>query len=238
MRHSPYPSIVRLGPRPHDESTKGPGPIVGPHPNKSHRPYPDAKVAEVGRLVEQTTLTYIQIQEKSGIGAGLACRWARIHGWQTPPFAARSTDNVPHERASARLRQRRLGFRISALAERAVRELEASANVDLDRLAEAIELLKMAKLAVGHRPRRALVAPANEDEQTPQLFDAEPREVLRALRAAGIDTQRAREQALVDFMISRTSAPQRNLTRRERMTIILNRFSNKSWEVANLLSNP
>jgi hypothetical protein len=60
------------------------------------------------------------------------------------------------------------------------------------------------------------VAPANEGEQTPQLFDAEPREVLRALRAAGIDTQIAPEQALVDFMISRAPPPERNLTKRER----------------------
>lgn len=168
------------------------------------------------RLVEETTLTYLEIQAKSGIGAGLACRWARIHGWKRPVFAARSTDLVPRERASARLRLRWLGFRISALAERAVRELEASESVDLDKLAEAIELFKMAKLAASHRKRRSLVTPKDQEAETPPLFDAEPREVLRALRAAGIRTEIAPEQALVDFMISRAPPPKRNLTKRER----------------------
>jgi hypothetical protein len=48
------------------------------------------------------------------------------------------------------------------------------------------------------------------------LFDAEPRELLRALRAAGIRTDIAPEQALVDFVISRAPPPSRNLTQRER----------------------
>ena len=187
-----------------------------PSPNPSRRPYPDTKVAEVRHLVEETTLTYLQIQTKSGIGAGLACRWARIHGWQRPVFAARSTDLVPRERASARLKQRWLGFRLSALAERAVRELEASANIDLDKLAEAIELFKMAKLAAAHRKRRSLFAPKDQGAETSPLFDTEPREVLRALRAAGVRTEVAPEQALVDFIISRAPPPQRNLTKRER----------------------
>ena len=215
MRHSLYPSIIRLGPRPDNESTKGPGPIVGPRPNKSRRPYPDAKVAEVRRLVEQTTLTYKEIFAKTGVDASLACRWRRDQNWQRPLFAPRATDSVPTERAGAKLRRRTLAIRLSALAERAIRELEASTPVDLDKLAEATELLKMAKLAAGPR-RRISLAIANGEAPSP-LFDAEPRDLLRALRAAGIRTEIAPEQALVDFMISRAPPPERNLTKRERM---------------------
>jgi hypothetical protein len=171
-------------------------------------------VAEVRRLIEQTTLTYREIEAKTGIGAGLACLWKRNHGWQRPPFAARSTDTVPRERASARLRRRWLGHRLSALAERAVRELEASANVDLEKLAKALELFKMARLAAGRRKQRAVEA-ANESRDGPPLFDAEPHEVMKALRAAGVRPEHATEEALVDFIISRAPPPKR-LTKRER----------------------
>lgn len=237
MPYSPYPSIDRLRPHPDPTDGKSPIPIPGPRPRGTNRPHSDAKVAEVRRLIETTTLTYLQIQAKTGVDASLACRWRRDRGWQRPLFAARSTDMVPRERASAHLRRRWLGYRISALAERAVRELEASANIDLDKLAEALELLKMARLAAGPRKRK-VVEVAMQDVQpqkselesgpsqegqpqdgrlpgslgTPQLFDAGPRDVLRALRAAGIDTMRAPEEALVDFMISRAPPPEKNLT--------------------------
>jgi hypothetical protein len=240
MPYSPYPDIIRLRPMPDEPAGPNPARIVGPRPNKSRRPYPDSKVAEVRRLIEQTTLTYVQIEAKTGVSAGLACIWKRNHGWTRPPFAARATDMVPRERASAQLRRRWLGYRLSALAERAVRELEASPNVNLDDLAEAIELFKMAKLAAGHRKRGAAVAVALQSGQAgggtgsqvqdgkpqdsqlrnglpaPKLFDAMPREVMQALRAAGIDVQTAPEAALEDFIDSRAPSPKRNLTPRQR----------------------
>ena len=48
-----------------------------------------------------------------------------------------------------------LSHRLTAIAERYVRELEETPNIDLDKLGEALELLKMAKLAGMRRtPRR------------------------------------------------------------------------------------
>ena len=51
--------------------------------------------------------------------------------------------SVPTPRASARLK---LGERLTALADRYVRELEEAPELDLDKLGQALELLKMASL--------------------------------------------------------------------------------------------
>jgi hypothetical protein len=213
MRHSPYPSIIRLSARPRAPSTQDSSAAVTRRPRGTNQPHPDAKVAEVRRLIEETTLTYQQISAKTGVDASLACRWRRDQNWLRPLLAPRATDSVPSERAGAKLRRRTLAIRLSALAERAIRELEASASVDLDKLTEATELLKMAKLAAGPRRRRSL-AIAN-GEEPPPLFDAEPRNLRRALRAAGIRTERTPEEALVDFIISRAPPPTR-LTKQQR----------------------
>ena len=87
-------------------------------------------------------------------------RWTRDGGWQRPLFAPRATDTVPSARASARLKLRTLAARLSAVAERYVRELEDTPAVDLDKLAQALELLKMARLTA--RTRRGHRRPAND----------------------------------------------------------------------------
>jgi hypothetical protein len=214
MRHPFAPAIIRLNPRLAEAAEKS-EPIAGPRPRGTNRPHTDAKVAEVRRLIEETTLTYKEIGAKTGVDPSLACRWRRDRGWERPLFASRSTDLVPSERASAKLRRRWLGYRLSALAERAVRELEAAPQVDPDKLADALELFKLAKLAAGPRKRRVF-AEAMKSAEGPPLFDVMPREVMRALRHAGIQTENLTEQALIDFIISRAPPPERNLTRRER----------------------
>ena len=58
-------------------------------------------------------------------------------------------------RASAYLKRRMLSRRLSAHAERHVGELEETPVIDLAKLGEALELLKMAKLpAMRRTPRR------------------------------------------------------------------------------------
>ena len=63
--------------------------------------------------------------------------------WERPLFAPRATDTVPRWRASAKLRRRTLAARLHALAERAIHVLEAAPRVDLTRLREALEVLKL-----------------------------------------------------------------------------------------------
>src|SRR4051812_24683565 len=153
MRPPFHRSIARLRPPP-DQSPADPAAIVGPRLRGSRRPHTDAKVAAVRRLVEQTALTYGEIAARTGVGRASICRWTNDGGWRRHAFAPRATDRVPRERASAKLKRRTLAARLDALAERAIRELEADARVDLDRLGEALELLKMAKLAAQGRRRR------------------------------------------------------------------------------------
>lgn len=45
-----------------------PAAIVGPRPRGTRRPHTDATVAAVRALIEQTTLTYGQIAQKTGRG--------------------------------------------------------------------------------------------------------------------------------------------------------------------------
>jgi hypothetical protein len=205
MRPPLYPSVVRLRPG-RDE----PDAVVGPRPRGSRRPHTDAKVAAVRCLIEDTPLTYGEIAVKTGVGRASICRWTRDGGWQRPVFAPRATDTVPRARASAQLKARTLHARLAALAERYIRELEESAGVDLEKLAEALELLKMAKLAA--RPRRPRVVTATKGSR---IFDASPRAVLKGLRAGGVRVERAPEDALEDFIASRAPPPAR-LSKRDR----------------------
>ena len=222
MRPPFSPSIVRLRVRPDK-----PGIVAGPRPRGSRRPHADAKVAEVRRLIEETAQTYSEIAAKTGVGRASICRWTRDGGWQRPLFAPRATDTVPRARASARLKARTLAARLQALAERYIRELEETPGVDLDKLGEALELLKMAKLAA--RPRRRRRAPgAAAADAGLQTWSAPARAVMRSLRAAGVATERAPEEALEDFIASR-APPREDLPRPRRRGKRFRSDSHHAW---------
>jgi hypothetical protein len=196
-----HPSIVRLGVRP-DDLRNDPRAVVAPRPRGSRRPHADAAVAAVRRLIEQSTLTYAEIAARTGVACASICRWTRDGGWQRPVFAPRATDTVPSARASARLKRRTLAARLSALAERTIRELEESASVDLDKLAQALELLKMAKLAA--RPRRRRRSHNETAGHSLATLDEPARAgLIEDLRAAGVKLEHAPQSALEDFIASR-----------------------------------
>jgi hypothetical protein len=166
----------------------------------------------VRRLIEQSVLTYSEISAKTGVGRASICRWTRDGGWQRPLFAPRATDTVPRARASAKLKARTLAARLSALAERYVRELEEAPDVNLEKLAEALELSKLARLADRPRRRRrppGAAAAAKAAADSFELFAAPAPKVLRSLRAGGVDTWRAPEAALEDFIKSRAPPPEK-----------------------------
>ena len=174
------------------------GPRRGPY-----RPHSDATVAAVRRLIEQTTLTYREIAAKTGVPRRSFGRWARDGGWQRPPFAPRATDTVPTVRAGRKLKLRLLAERLRTLAERYVRELEETPGVDLDRLVQALETVKMARLAAMGRRRRR---PADASAGSFKTLDASARAaLLEDLRAAGVRVERAPPAALEDFITSHES---------------------------------
>ena len=194
MRPSFYQPILRLSVRPDD-----PNAVIGPRPRGSRRPHADTTVAAVRRLIEQTTLTYGEIAARTGVGRASICRWTRDGGWQRPAFAPRATDTVPSARASARLRMRTLASRLRALAERHIRELEEAPSVDADQLAQALELLKMAKLAARPRRRRSRGTARGSGTGAAEPI---PANVIQDLRAAGVKLQDAPPSAVADFVSS------------------------------------
>jgi hypothetical protein len=130
----------------------------------------------------------------------------QIGAWKRPPFAPRATDTVPAPRASACLKRRMLSRRLTALAERYVRELEEAPTIDLDKLGEALELMKMAKLAAMRRtPRR-----------TAATLWSEPMRPIAELCAAGVDLSRAPRAAVEDFLAHRATPPEEEKPPRSR----------------------
>ena len=209
MRPPHLSPIGRIGVRPEQ-----PRAMVGPRKRGSRRPHSDAKVAAVRDLVEGSVLTYSEIASKTGVAPASICRWTRDGQWKRPLFAPRATDTVPSARAGARLKARTLSARLQALAERHIRELEDAGPVDQAKLAEALELLKMAKLAARPKKRRvvaeALAGALQTSEETPAAtWDAGPRAVMRSMRSAGVNPERAPEAALEDFIESRKPPPQK-----------------------------
>ncbi|RKE74424.1 hypothetical protein [Pseudorhodoplanes sinuspersici] len=189
------PAIARLRVTPED-----PFATNGPRPKTSRRPHTDAKVASVRKLVEETTLTYGEIEAKTGVGRASICRWTRDHGWVRPLFAPRATDTVPRARASAKLKRRLLAQRLSALAERTVHELETSADIDLEKLAQALMLMRMIKLAARPKRRRSGNARALQGAERTALDYEDVHTILARLRSAGVDPQQAPEVAVKDFI--------------------------------------
>ena len=183
MRNPFAPPILRLR-VPTDD------PRAGPRPNKSRRPHSDAKVAAVRKLMEQTMLTYGEIESRTGIGESLDLP---LDARRPMAAAAIRAARDRHGAARARLRRRTLAARLSALAERYVRELEAVPGIDLDKLGCALELMKLAKLAARPRKRvRGRMMQATE----------EPAHLLARLRAEGVNFDRAPESAVKDFVES------------------------------------
>ena len=195
MRYPYHASIVRLGVRPDHED---PAAVVAPRPRAPRQPHTDATFAAVRRLIEQSVLNYRQIAARTGVSTGCISYWARDGGWKRPPFAPRACDTMPTVRASAKLRRRTLAQRLDALAERHVRELEESACVDPVKLGEALELLKMARLAARRRPRRRPGEIAPEEASRP----------IMQLCIGGVDLSRAPRAAVEDFLANREPPPE------------------------------
>jgi hypothetical protein len=193
------PPIVRLRVTP-DEPTEGPPAIIEQRPRGSRRPHTDMAVAKVRHLIETTDLTYSEITKKTGVGRASISRWTRDGKWQRPAYAPRATDLVPTARAGRRLRMRKLADRLEALAERHLRELEQMPAVDPDRLMQALQLVKMARLeAMGRRRRRRPIGPTYTGAWAHER-DQAIRTALKEMQRGGVDIDRAPKEA-VDLVI-------------------------------------
>jgi hypothetical protein len=199
-----YTPIVRLRVTP-DEPAEGPPAIVAQRPRGSRRPHTDLQVAKVRHLIETTVLTYSAIVAKTGVGRASISRWARDGGWVRPLDAPRATDRVPTARAGQKLKIRKLAERLRTLAECYVRQLEETPGVDLDKLVQALQVVKMARLeAQGRRRRRRHID--FEPRTGLQLMARENaiRTALKEMRRGGVDLDRAPQEALDLLLEART----------------------------------
>ena len=96
--------------------------------------------------------------------------------------------------------------RLRALAERHVRELEESATIDPDKLMQALEVLKMARLEAMGRSRRRRMAMI-EHAMSAATRDAITRRALNELRNRGVDVEHAPKEAL-DLLIDARQPPE------------------------------
>jgi len=202
MIWSPYRNAISHAPRTRKPTPDDP--CVAP--GSRGRPHSDATVQQVRRLIETTTDSYGQIAKRTGVPAPTISRWMVHRKWPRPAFAPRSTDTVPRWRASIRLCRRTLADRLLALSERWARELEAQPSVDFAKLREALELLKLTKIATLPKYPRHRVGDA-----AGSLSTAVARaRVVADLRAKGVDIARAPSEALADFIESCAPGPDPN----------------------------
>lgn len=189
------PSIVRLRVTP-DQPTEGPPAIIAQRPPGSRRHHTDMVYAQVRHLIEHTNLPYKQIKAKTGVDSGTISRWARDGKWVRPLDAPRSSDRMPTYRASRRVKLRKLAGRLQTLAEGYVRELEETPGVDLDKLMQAIQVLRMARLeAMGNR-RRGRVGGEPRTGAWTLSRDEAIRTALKEMRRGGIDIDPAPKEEL------------------------------------------
>lgn len=205
--YSPFREATRRRPgkdsKPASQAPPAPIPLIGfgepmtLPPGGKGRPHADITVEEVRKLIEETTLTYHQIAARTGASPASISRWMQAGEWKRPLFAPRSMLSVPTPRATAYNKHRRLAARLAALADRYLRELEATAGVDLDKLGQALDLVRMAKLAAMPRTPRRLEAAMWGEAMRP----------IAELCVAGVDLRRAPREALDDFLANRAELP-------------------------------
>jgi len=226
MVFSPFRSAISHAPR--KKPTADDPFDISHRPRGSRRPHPDAKVGQVRRLIETTTMTYREISQRTGVPYTNISRWANEGNWTRPPDAPRAPDRVPRWRARRNLRRRTLAARIDTLAERRVAELEAAPGIDLAGLRAALELIKLGTLA--DRPHTGRHRTA---ELTSELDEPQARaRVIAQLRRHGVDIARAPSEALADFIESCAAGynPARDPMFRER-----GRYSKRNKEHAGML---
>jgi transcriptional regulator with XRE-family HTH domain len=202
----PLPYNIRSRRTTLDESAEEPAPVTRERPPGSRRPHTDMTYAKVRELIEHTALTYEQIGAQTGVCSGTISNWTRDGKWARPLDAPRASDRLPTVRAGRRLKLRKLASRLQWMAERYVEKLEETPDVDIDKLMQALQVLKMARLeAMGNRRRLPLFGPPQTGRE---YYDREQaiRTALKGMRRGGVDIDRAPQEALDLVLAARAPA--------------------------------
>ena len=187
-------SVTRLRITPDEPAERPP---AGADPHRSlYRPYSDATVRQVRHLIETTTLSQKAIARKTGVKPSTVSSWQRNYRWTRPLFAPRNPTIAALCRAGPALKLTLLTGRLVAIAERMTRELEETDGTDLDRLVQALQVVKMARVTLqGNRRRKLLIGQARTGWQT-MTEDEAIRAALREMHRGGVEIDRAPQEAL------------------------------------------
>jgi hypothetical protein len=198
MPPSLYPTIVRLSLRP-DPPEPEPPPLNADRPPGCKKLHSQATVAAVRALFEGTALSFKQIAKRTGTSHGTVRLWARKGHWRRYPFAPRASDAMPAARAGRRLQLRVLEDKLAGLAERCVRESWNDPGVGLDRLLQAMAVLKAARRdARAHRRRPRAPDPPARSGADELRRDAAIRTALAGMRRGPIDAVPDAAMALLE----------------------------------------
>lgn len=196
------PTVVRLSVRPDvpvDMSYEGPPAVTGRR-RGLRQPYADSVVQRVRHLIENTTLSQLQIAAKVGVKRATISVWQKNYGWTRPAFAPKCPSNVPAWRAGPGLKLRLLTGRLVAIAERMVRELEDAQDTDLDKLVQALQVIRMARATMLPNRRRPFLIGRPRTGYETMKEEESIRAALRELHRNGVTIDQAPQEA-VDLVI-------------------------------------
>jgi transcriptional regulator with XRE-family HTH domain len=198
-----------------DESAEALPAAADPH-RTLYRPYTDATVRQVRHLIENTTLSQKAIALKTGVKPSTVSSWQRNYRWTRSAFAPRNPTIAARCRAGPALKLTLLTGRLVAIAERMTSELEETPDTDLDRLVQALQVVKMARVTLqGNRRRKLLIGRARTGFEVMEE-DAAIRAALKEMQRGGVDIDRAPQEALDLVIAANTPAEQEQQALRPR----------------------
>ncbi len=180
------------------------------------RPYPDSTVARVRHLLETTTLPQMEIARRTGVKQATISVWLRHNRWTRPLGSPLNPAVAALWRVGPALKLTLLTGRLVAIAERMTRELEETPDTDLDKLVQALQAVRMARVTLqGNRRRKLLIGRARSGAETMKEDEA-IRAALREMQRGGVDIDRAPQEALDLVIEANTPAAEDHPALRER----------------------
>jgi transcriptional regulator with XRE-family HTH domain len=160
------------------------------------RPYPDETVRRVRHLLETTTLSQMEIARRTGVKQATISVWQRHNRWFRPLGAPLNPAIASLWRIGPAMKLSLLTGRLVAIAERMTRELEENPDTDIDKLMQALQAVRMARVTLqGNRRRKLLIGRARTGFEVMEE-DAAICAALKEMRRGGVDIDRAPQEAL------------------------------------------
>ncbi len=209
LPHIP-PPIVRFSLTRDEPAEVAPAPITPPVVKRSSRgrgrPIPDDTVQRVRHLLENTTLPQMKIARMTGVKQATISVWLRHNGWMRPLGAPLNPAIRSLWRIGPAMKLSLLTGRLVAVAERMTRELEDNPDTDIDKLMQAVQAVRMARVTLqGNRRRKLLIGRARTGFQVMKEDDA-IRAALKEMRGGGVDLDRAPKEAMDLVLAANTPA--------------------------------